>query len=92
MRQLLLLPLFAPAALSASTPAIPHEPAATPRDYAGMPMCKNRGVQRVDERGGAAVRRLGDLPPADHILTVLRTENGCIDPVIVRHGVGGTGE
>jgi hypothetical protein len=35
-------------------------------------------------------RRLGELPPGNHILAVLRKENGCAKPVIVRSGIGAT--
>lgn len=35
-------------------------------------------------------RRLGDLPPADHVLTVFRTIDRCPAPVIVRSDIGGS--
>ena len=36
----------------------------------------------------ATLKRLDELPPANLILTVLREEDGCIVPVIVRYGIG----
>jgi len=43
-----------------------------------------------DPAHGARAERLGELPPADLILTVLRRENGCERPVIVRYSIGDT--
>jgi len=46
----------------------------------------------LHEAGGASaakVRRLGDLPPANHVLTVYREVDRCPAPVIVRYGIGG---
>ncbi len=37
----------------------------------------------------ARARRLGDLPPANHVLTVYREVERCPVPVIVRYGIGG---
>lgn len=87
MRLLLLLPLLALGASATAQPFSPDDRSAVP-GVAGMPMCQDSGITRVDETGGAAMRKLGELPPANHILTVLRTENGCIKPVIVRQGIG----
>ena len=56
------------------------------------PICQNaepRAAQGALYRDGAAeAKRLGDLPPADAILTVLRREDGCERPVVVRSGIG----
>ena len=59
-----------------------------------VPVCQNArpGVAASDSlyrSGSARAQRLGELPPADHILTVLRREDGCERPVIVRYGIGG---
>lgn len=92
MRLVLLLPLLAsPAALSASAAPAPQaidDRSAVPQVQMGQAICKEEGVTRVDDAGSARMKRLDELPPADHILTVLRTEDGCIKPVIVRHGIG----
>lgn len=34
-------------------------------------------------------RRLDQLPPANEILTVIHSEDGCMKPVIVRYRIGG---
>ncbi|WP_158014165.1 hypothetical protein [Sphingomonas sanxanigenens] len=36
------------------------------------------------------VQRLDQLPPANHYLTVLKVEGGCVKPVIVKYNVGQT--
>jgi hypothetical protein len=61
-----------------------------------QPVCQNTrpGVASTgslyDRAGKARAQQLGTLPPANHILTVLRREDGCERPVIVRYGIGGT--
>lgn len=42
-------------------------------------------------RGKIATRpqKLGELPPANHYLAVVRQVGGCPEPAIVRTGVGG---
>lgn len=38
--------------------------------------------------GTATVRRLGEMPPAAHVLTVYRAVDGCPTPVVLRRGIG----
>ncbi|MDB5662991.1 MAG: hypothetical protein JWN59_1329 [Sphingomonas bacterium] len=56
------------------------------------PVCQNNRPEIAGQslyRGrGATAKRLGDLPPANLVLTVLRREDGCEVPVIVRYGIG----
>ena len=59
------------------------------------PLCRDRLAYAADGLlhelpRDARPRRLGELPPADLVLTVLRREDGCIVPVIVRYGIGAT--
>jgi hypothetical protein len=59
----------------------------------GKPVCENpfpQSAKRAPDAPGpeASFKRLVELPPANLILTVLRTEDGCIVPVIVRYGIG----
>ena len=59
------------------------------------PICQNTQPQVAagllyPSDGSAAAKRLGDLPAADLVLTVLRREDGCAKPVIVRSGIGAT--
>lgn len=58
-----------------------------------QPVCQRHGaveagtaLQRSD--GGATLQRLDQLPPANLVLTVLRTVGRCTTPVIVRYDVG----
>ncbi len=56
------------------------------------PVCERRsaveagGMHKSDDT--AKLQRLDQLPPADMILTVLRTTGKCSTPVIVRYGIG----
>jgi hypothetical protein len=52
--------------------------------------CLNKGIDLaagLPDPGG--FRRLDQLPPANEILTVIHSENGCMKPVIVRYRIGG---
>jgi hypothetical protein len=89
---LILLPLSAsaaPARTEASqTPRA--APAAQP-----VPCTPFARTERAQGRDGAVLlrppsraQRLGELPAGDLSLAVQRQMNGCIEPVIVREGVG----
>ena len=69
------------AAAAAGTPA--------PATGAG-PICPDAHPELAAEEPWpeAKLKRLDELPPANLILTVLREEDGCIVPVIVRYGIG----
>lgn len=45
-------------------------------------------VRPVGDPEAGRFRRLGDLPPAAHLLTVFRVVDGCPAPVIVRADIG----
>lgn len=52
--------------------------------------CRAAGLELVDRPARTAkpkVRRLGDLPPANHTLTVLRSVDGCPVSSTIRYGV-----
>ena len=52
--------------------------------------CRTSGVELADRRASAAsprVKLLGDLPPANHTLTVLRSVDGCPVSSTVRYNV-----
>lgn len=69
--------------------ALPLAAGAPPAPPAGKPICREPGPVDAAQAGRPArFRRLGDLPPANAVLAVLRTENGCSKPVIVRYGIG----
>jgi hypothetical protein len=52
--------------------------------------CPTSQVHHADRRGGEGLRvnRLGELPPGNLELTVMREVDGCQEPVIVRQGFG----
>lgn len=53
------------------------------------PICQNNQLHSADRSSpDAQLKRLDELPPANLVLTVLRTEDGCSTPVIVRYGIG----
>lgn len=65
--------------------------AGTPAPATGVgTICPDTHPKLVDELPSpeAKLKRLDELPPANLILTVLRREDGCIVPVIVRYGIG----
>ena len=57
--------------------------AAATQTSAMLPICGRPLPQPADMAGSAKLRRLDKLPPANAYLTVMRTENGCIRPVLV---------
>lgn len=81
----MLRPLVLVAALlSAAAPA-----ASPPRSDIG----KGCYASRAEEIAGndpARFRRLDTLPPANEVLTVMRSVDGCQKPVIVRYAIGGS--
>jgi hypothetical protein len=54
----------------------------------GAPWCGSTGFERVAKVEQQEAKRLGDLPMANHTLTVLRLENGCPVSSTVRFNVG----
>lgn len=87
------LALTLPAASSALPAESPPEAPAPHRlADAAMPsrICgDDMKVRPIRSPEGAKARRLGELPPGDLTLTVLNRVGDCIEPVIVRQGVGG---
>ncbi|HEV2567124.1 hypothetical protein [Sphingomonas sp.] len=49
-----------------------------------LPICREARPSLVQDRATGRPQRLGELPQAHAYLTVMRTENGCIRPVLVR--------
>jgi hypothetical protein len=91
----LALALTLPAASSALPAASPPQAAASPRFASGnMPsrFCSDdMKVRPIRSPDAAKPRRLGELPPGDLTLTVVNRVGDCIEPVIVRQGVGDFG-
>ena len=91
----LALALTLPAASSALPAAAPQQASAPQRvGGAAIPsrLCgddlKGRPIRSPE---AAKPRRLGELPPGDLTLTVVNRVGDCIEPVIVREGVGDFG-
>lgn len=97
--------IFLPLSAGAATPGpeaqrTPQASAAPRAAQAGQaatcgPFARVEQAQRQDgvvlrERSSRA-QRLGELPAADLSLAVQRQVNGCVEPVIVREGIGAFG-
>ena len=54
------------------------------------PVCQNARVETAEARAPVRVRKLNELPNANLMLGVLRSEDGCQKPVIVRYDIGST--
>jgi hypothetical protein len=75
------MPLMIALTLSAVTSVtLPPQPA--------RPICPASRIERADARLRPHISRLGDMPPAKHLLAVLHTENGCEKPLVVHAEVG----
>ena len=78
MRVLLLAVLAAPVAA-----------ADRPLADSTKPVCQNPTATLVDGKAPrAGVHTLNQEPPAKQVLTVMRTVDGCVKPVVVREMVG----
>ena len=89
MRHLLLLSaLLLPGGAGAAER--PRPPAAQPGadPVTGRP-CTRPGVRFAQSGDEVRADKLGELPPGDLLLTVVREVEGCRTPVIVRYGYGG---
>lgn len=72
------------AATSAQAPRPARADASPPERHCPSPF----EVHPADGRDQLKARRLGDLPPGKLVLTVMRSVDGCQEPVIVRHDMG----
>jgi hypothetical protein len=52
------------------------------------PVCQNMAPQLAKEGRPARLQRLNELPNANMALSVVRTENGCSKPAVVRYDIG----
>ncbi len=83
MRYLPLLALLLPSMTPAQTPrAAPHANGSAVRQQP----CVRPELQQAAGTPTAGVRKLGEMPPAKPIYTVLREIDGCPTPVAVRPG------
>lgn len=86
MRLALVALAFAlPAASSAEAPVPPTAgPAAVPARFCSDDM----RVRDARSPQAPQLRRLGELPPGDLTLTVFNRVGDCIEPAVVRQGIG----
>jgi hypothetical protein len=63
--------------------AVPATPVTAP------PICPVSRIEHADAAGlKPHIARLGDMPPARHLIAVLHTEGGCEKPIVVSEQVG----
>ena len=90
--RLLLLPLILTTLPAAAAPKeVPQAPPVQLVDPIARPLsntCKRADVHEAEAPRTAESRKLGDLPPADLILSIYNEVDGCMEPVIVRYGDG----
>ncbi len=78
------MPVLAVIALSAAVvmPAAPVQ--------SGKAVCQTApSLLAARPREAVRMKRLGEMPPAKLYRAVLRTEGGCVKPVIIRENIGG---
>jgi len=78
MRFLPLLTMLLPVAVHAGPPSQPTDQAS-----AKLRDCVRPSVRQVATRDRPGIRKLGELPPAKPIYTVIREVEGCPVPVAV---------
>ena len=67
----------------------PRDTVPQPTKFAGSRIdCMSSRVQHADGPQKPRANRLGDLPPGDLQLAVVREVDGCQEPVVVRQGYG----
>jgi hypothetical protein len=71
-------PPASPVPFSATTPGTPS----------GDRICERAPVRHAEAMGPLRASRLGDLPPGDLHLALLREVDGCPEPVIVGYNFG----
>ena len=72
------MPLLLALALSATTTAPPP----------GKPICPVSRIEQAGTQQKPHIAMLGAMPPAKHIVAVLRTIDGCEKPIVVSEQVG----
>lgn len=73
--------------------AAPPAPGLAPgaRNRVTGTLCDPARATQVGDRETPKARTLGELPPGNVMLTVVREVDGCAAPVIVRYGLSGSG-
>ena len=73
------MPLLVALALSAATTTAPPP---------AKPICPVSRIEQADAPQNPRIAMLGEMPPARHIIAVLRTVDGCETPIVVNEEVG----
>ena len=68
------MPMLLALALSAATNAAPPP---------ARPICPVSRIEQADAQQPPRIARLGDMPPAKHLIAELRTVDGCQKPSVV---------
>lgn len=89
MRLLLAAVLVLPLTGAAGPPDPAAEPAPRVYETATLAACARHRLRTAETPGRVAPRKLGELPPGDLHLAVMREVDGCPEPVIIRHDIGG---
>ena len=76
----------AASAAAAAPAAVVRTPIAKTTSMGGP--CQRSNVILAQSREAPRADKLAELPPGDLVLTVVREEDGCRKPVIVRYGIG----
>lgn len=76
-----------PIAAEAAAPATGLAPGA--RNRVTGELCEPAQAMEAAKRESPPAKKLGELPPGNTVLTVVREVDGCAVPVVVRYGVGG---
>jgi hypothetical protein len=88
MRLLILAALLAAPSSAAPPPTSSAAPGqASSALQAPRPDCRRPDLHMAEIPLRAETKKLGELPPGDLILSVYNEVDGCMAPVIVRHGV-----
>lgn len=87
--RMLILAAFLAAPASAAQPdlPLPQPPVLNAAPVQGAE-CRRPDVHMAETPARAEVKRLDELPQGDLILSVYNEVDGCMAPVIVRHGEG----
>jgi hypothetical protein len=73
------MPLLVSLALAAAT---------TTASPPAKPICRVSRIEQAGTQQKPHIAMLGAMPPAKHIIAVLRTVNGCEKPMVVNDQVG----
>ena len=86
MRLSLMIGLLLMSVGAASTPL-----QGAPKGSTAGGACNDDLLHFAEKSRKAVPKKLGELPPGNLVLTVVRQEDGCQIPVIVRYGIGAGG-